>query len=63
MTNAQKACIDTIRNIDGMWATYSRDWNEFRVTFANDKGNEDVAYYTDDMGDAIATAYAMYYRQ
>lgn len=32
--------------------------DEYRVNFRN--GNEDTAYYTDDLRDAIGTANAMY---
>lgn len=37
-------------------------WGEFRVAYAHPvvPSNEDSAYYTDDIEDAVDTAYAMY---
>lgn len=45
----------------GCKATYSRDWEEYRVTLPNlePKREEAIAYYTSDAEDAIGTGAAM----
>ena len=45
----------------GCKATYSRDWDEYRVTLPNlePKREEAIAYYTSDAEDALATGAAM----
>jgi hypothetical protein len=45
----------------GCKATYSRDWNEYRVTLPDldAKREEAIAYYTSDAEDALGTGAAM----
>ena len=45
----------------GCKATYSKDWEEYRVTLPNldAKREEAIAYYTSDAEDALATGAAM----
>jgi hypothetical protein len=45
----------------GCKATYSRDWNEYRVTLPDldAKREETIAYYTSDAEDALGTGAAM----
>lgn len=45
----------------GCKATYSKDWEEYRVTLPNldAKREEAIAYYTSDAEDALHTGAAM----
>ena len=45
----------------GCKASYSRDWNEYRVTLPDlePKREEAIAYYTSDAEDALHTGAAM----